>query len=75
MPLRALPGGWVVTTSCDGIGVTSTLLDVAPSRSYFLGLFGAQGIEPKVALSSPSIELVRGFETLGAVAFPQSHDP
>lgn len=37
------------------------LLDVAPSRSYFLGLFGAQGIEPNVALSSPSIELVRGF--------------
>jgi DNA-binding transcriptional LysR family regulator len=37
------------------------LLDVAPSRSYFLGLFKAQGIEPRVALSSPSIELVRGF--------------
>lgn len=37
------------------------LLDVPPSRSYFLGLFKAHGIEPKVAFSSPSLELVRGL--------------
>jgi DNA-binding transcriptional LysR family regulator len=37
------------------------LLDVAPSRSYFLGLFRAQGIEPHVGFSSPSLELVRGM--------------
>lgn len=37
------------------------LLDVAPSRTYFLGLFRAQGIEPRVGFSSPSLELVRGL--------------
>ena len=37
------------------------LLDVAPSRNYFLGLFRAQGIEPQVVFSSPSLELVRGL--------------
>ena len=37
------------------------LLDVAPSRSYFLGLFRAQGIEPQIGFSSPSLELVRGM--------------
>ena len=37
------------------------LLDVAPSRDYFLGLFRAQGLEPRVGFSSPSLELVRGL--------------
>jgi DNA-binding transcriptional LysR family regulator len=37
------------------------LLDVPPSREYFLGLFQKVGIEPRVAFSSPSIEMVRGL--------------
>jgi DNA-binding transcriptional LysR family regulator len=37
------------------------LLDVPPSREYFMGLFRDIGIEPRVAFSSPSIEMVRGL--------------
>ena len=37
------------------------LLDVVPSRAYFLGLFEAAGLKPKIAHSSPSLELVRGM--------------
>ena len=37
------------------------LLDVAPSRGYFTGLLRSAGIEPRVAFSSPSLELVRGL--------------
>jgi len=37
------------------------LLDVPPSRDYFLGLFRTVGIEPKVTFCSPSLELVRGL--------------
>jgi DNA-binding transcriptional LysR family regulator len=35
------------------------LLDVPPSRDYFLGLFRRAGLEPRKAFSSPSLELVR----------------
>lgn len=37
------------------------LLDVAPSRDYFTGIFRAHGLEPKIAFSSPSMEMVRGL--------------
>lgn len=37
------------------------LLDVPPSRTYFVGLLRAQGIEPRIGFSSPSLELVRGM--------------
>jgi DNA-binding transcriptional LysR family regulator len=37
------------------------LLDIAPSRTYFLRLFDQHGITPKVSASSPSLELVRGM--------------
>ncbi|MBY8976829.1 LysR family transcriptional regulator [Rhodobacteraceae bacterium NNCM2] len=37
------------------------LLDVPPSRDYFLGLFRDAGLEPQIAYSSPSLELVRGL--------------
>ncbi len=37
------------------------LLDVPPSRDFFLGLFKAAGLEPRVAFSSPSLEMVRGL--------------
>jgi DNA-binding transcriptional LysR family regulator len=37
------------------------LLDVAPSRDYFVDLFKPYGLTPKVTFSSPSLELVRGM--------------
>jgi len=37
------------------------LLDVQPSRNYFLNIFNEQGLEPNVAFSSSSIEMVRGM--------------
>ena len=41
------------------------LLDVAPSRTFFLGLFEEQGLKPKIAHTSPSLELVRGMVGCG----------
>nr|WP_241825921.1 LysR family transcriptional regulator [Izhakiella australiensis] len=35
------------------------LLDVVPSRNYFIGIFKEKGYNPDVAYSSPSIEMVR----------------
>lgn len=35
------------------------LLDVIPSRNYFLSLFKEKGLHPEVAYTSPSIEMVR----------------
>ncbi len=37
------------------------LLDISPSRAYFLGIFTALGLTPRVSYSSPSLELVRGM--------------
>ena len=37
------------------------LLDIAPSRSYFIGLFRDAGYEPKIRFRSPSLESVRGM--------------
>ncbi len=37
------------------------LLDVPPSRRYFIDLFRRHGLEPRVAMTSPSLEVVRGF--------------
>lgn len=37
------------------------LLDVAPSKDYFVGLFEPYGLTPKIGFSSPSLELVRGM--------------
>jgi DNA-binding transcriptional LysR family regulator len=37
------------------------LLDVLPSRNYFLSIFEELGLTPNVAFSSPSIEMVRGM--------------
>lgn len=37
------------------------LLDLPLSREYFLGLFHAHGVEPRIALRSGSYELVRGL--------------
>ena len=41
------------------------LLDVAPSRDYFRSLFEEIGLEPTIALNSPSFETVRGLVANG----------
>lgn len=37
------------------------LLDIEPSRTYFLRLLRSAGVEPQIAFSSPSLEVVRGL--------------
>lgn len=37
------------------------LLDVVPSRTYFVSVFEELGLTPNIAFSSPSIEMVRGM--------------
>ena len=37
------------------------LLDIAPSRTYFTRILDHAGISPKIAFSSPSLEVVRGL--------------
>nr|WP_243434597.1 LysR family transcriptional regulator [Pseudomonas sp. 30_B] len=37
------------------------LLDVQPSRTYFVSIFEELGLNPHIAFSSPSIEMVRGM--------------
>jgi len=39
--------------------VPMILLDVIPSKNYFLSIFKEKGLHPEVAYSSPSIEMVR----------------
>ncbi|MFP8968449.1 LysR family transcriptional regulator [Pokkaliibacter sp. CJK22405] len=39
--------------------VPMILLDVIPSKNYFLSIFTEKGLRPEVAYSSPSIEMVR----------------
>jgi DNA-binding transcriptional LysR family regulator len=36
-------------------------LDIEPSRTYFLRIFAAHDIAPRIGFASPSIELVRGL--------------
>ncbi len=40
-------------------GLPMVLLDVVPSRNYFINIFKEKGYHPRVAYSSPSIEMVR----------------
>ena len=42
-------------------GEPLVLLDVPPSRTYFLRILRSAGVEPKIAFSSPSLEVVRGL--------------
>ena len=37
------------------------LLDVVPSRTYFVSIFEERGLTPNIVFSSPSIEMVRGM--------------
>ena len=49
----------------DLAGEPFVLLDVPPSRAYFLGLFRDAGLAPQIAFSSPSLEMVRGLVSRG----------
>jgi len=65
-PYVALPADHPLTrhaavSLADLTDVPMILLDVPPSREYFLGLFTRQGLQASVAYSSPSLELVRGM--------------
>ena len=46
-------------TLCELSREPMVLLDVVPSRNYFIDIFKENGYHPKVAYSSPSIEMVR----------------
>jgi DNA-binding transcriptional LysR family regulator len=37
------------------------LLDLEPSREYFLSLFKSHGLEPTIGFRTKSLEMVRGF--------------
>lgn len=41
------------------------LLDVQPSRTYFLRILENAGLSPRIAFSSPSLEVVRGLVSRG----------
>jgi DNA-binding transcriptional LysR family regulator len=41
------------------------LLDIQPSRTYFLRLLETQGVKPNIGFSSASLELVRGMVARG----------
>ncbi|MGC1428826.1 MAG: LysR family transcriptional regulator [Albidovulum sp.] len=65
-PYVALPehhalAGQADVSLAELVDLPLILLDVAPSRAYFLGLFEAVGLKPKIGHSSPSLELVRGM--------------
>ncbi len=54
------------------------LLDVLPSRTYFVSIFEELGLSPNIVFSSPSIEMVRGMVGQGfgfsvLVTRPQSN--
>ena len=69
-PHAVLPAGHPLSTQAD-IDITDLanepfiLLDIPPSREYFLGLFKSVGLEPNIVHSSPSLELVRGLVGYG----------
>lgn len=41
------------------------LLDISPSKDYFISLFTNLGLEPNIAFRSPSIEMVKGMVAQG----------
>jgi len=66
IPYMLLPGGHPLSAQervwlKDVANEPLILLDVAPSRTYFTRILEKAGITPKVAYSSPSLELVRGL--------------
>jgi DNA-binding transcriptional LysR family regulator len=69
-PHAVLPPGHPLSTQAD-VDIADLaeepfiLLDVPPSREYFLGLFKSVSLEPNILHSSPSLELVRGLVGYG----------
>ena len=69
-PHAVLPAGHPLSTQAD-VDIADLadepfiLLDIPPSREYFLGLFKSVGLEPNIVHSSPSLELVRGLVGYG----------
>lgn len=54
------------------------LLDISPSKDYFIGLFTEIGLEPNIAFRSPSIEMVRGMVAQGfgySILVTKAHSP
>nr|WP_178117914.1 LysR family transcriptional regulator [Pseudomonas sp. R5(2019)] len=54
------------------------LLDVQPSRTYFVSIFEELGLTPNIVFSSPSIEMVRGMVGQGfgfSVLVTRPHSP
>jgi flavin reductase (DIM6/NTAB) family NADH-FMN oxidoreductase RutF/DNA-binding transcriptional LysR family regulator len=56
-PLAASPG----IALKDLVRESLVLLDIAPSREYFLSLFQDAGMEPHIAYRTRSVEMVRGL--------------
>jgi flavin reductase (DIM6/NTAB) family NADH-FMN oxidoreductase RutF len=56
-PLAAAPGVALRDLAQEPL----ILLDVEPSRAYFLSLFSDYGLEPLVGFRTRSLEMVRGF--------------
>jgi flavin reductase (DIM6/NTAB) family NADH-FMN oxidoreductase RutF/DNA-binding transcriptional LysR family regulator len=56
-PLAASPAVSLETLAREPL----VLLDIDPSRHYFLSLFRERGLEPRVAYRSSSLEMVRGL--------------
>src|SRR6202035_1427444 len=56
-PLAAAPS----ITLEDLVQESLVLLDIEPSRNYFLSWFRHCGLEPQVGYRSRSLEMVRGF--------------
>ncbi|MGI4840073.1 MAG: LysR family transcriptional regulator [Janthinobacterium lividum] len=54
------------------------LLDVLPSRNYFVSIFEERGLTPNIQFSSPSIEMVRGMVGCGfgfSILVTRPHSP
>ncbi len=45
----------------DVAGEPFILLDIAPSRTYFTRILEREGVTPRIAFASPSLEVVRGL--------------
>jgi flavin reductase (DIM6/NTAB) family NADH-FMN oxidoreductase RutF len=65
-PYALLPEGHPLSL-CPSIDLEAlvqepmALLDIEPSREYFLSLFRAKGLEPSIGFRTKSLEMVRGY--------------
>lgn len=54
------------------------LLDISPSKDYFISLFTEMGLQPNIGFRSPSIEMVRGMVAQGfgySILVTKAHSP